>query len=99
MFINIGTLEIYCFKCNIEILDESVKDLTTKNKPIIALKAAVKNAFKSAIFNNFSTDTLTRITSISRRMPSTLWHKLHKYGFTYEYLFYVYLHALGSAIL
>ena len=54
LFINVGTLEIYCFACNLEILDENVKDLTVKVKPIHALKSIVKTALKSSILKTFS---------------------------------------------
>ena len=49
LFINLGTLEVYCFKCNIEILDESFRDVTLKNKEIIATKQQIRDCLKQAI--------------------------------------------------
>ena len=60
IFVNIGSLEIYCFGCNQEVFDEHLKDNKSKHKPIIALKKFMRDALKSAILKTFSSPLIKR---------------------------------------
>lgn len=54
VFINVGTLEIYCFTCSMEILDESVKSLLDPHKPIVAFKKLIKDNLRGGVLKTFS---------------------------------------------
>ena len=56
LFLNVGTLEIYCFNCNLEILDENLRGPATKQelKLIVRFKQLVKDILRDAIAEVFS---------------------------------------------
>lgn len=56
LFLNVGTLEIYCFHCNIEILDENLRAPSdgSQQKSIAPFKSIVKLVFTAAILDVFS---------------------------------------------
>lgn len=76
VFVNIGSLEIYCFGCNQEVLDEHLRDNKLKHKPIIGLKKFMRDALKSAIQKTFSTQSLRRAACVSVRFARGVWSGL-----------------------
>lgn len=55
VFINLGTMELHCFDCNSEILDENLISVPPKNRSLVNLKKDIKSALRIAILKTFST--------------------------------------------
>lgn len=51
---NMGSLEIFCFDCGQEIFDENLRNVKSKEKPLIDMKNKVRGCLKSAVQRAFS---------------------------------------------